>query len=83
LHAFERAIAPKKHRVKGGISHEPQLGVSEGFLQRHFAADDKTKDLGRQCLKQGKQCAHEGKNQYASVLTVVGSSSTGEVDLNP
>jgi hypothetical protein len=55
LHAFERAIAPKKHGVKGGISHEPQLGVSEGFLQRHFAANDKTKDLGGQCLKQGKQ----------------------------
>ncbi len=83
MHAFERAIAPKKHRVKGGISHEPQVGVSEGFLQRHFAADDKTKDLGGQCLKQGKQCAHEGKNPYASVLTVVGSYSTGEVDLNP
>jgi hypothetical protein len=45
LHAFERAIAPKKHRVKGGISHEPQLGVSEGFLQRHFAADDKIDEV--------------------------------------
>ncbi len=54
----------------------------KGFY-RDIAADDKTKDLGGHCLKQGKQCAHEGKNQYASVLTVVGSSSTGEVDLNP
>lgn len=54
----------------------------KGFY-RDIAADDKTKDLGGHCLKQGKQCAHEGKNPYASVLTVVGSYSTGEVDLNP